>query len=383
MKILHVAYTVAGGLASYLEEICRFQTAVLGSDNVHFLVPAHNRSHMPTISAEQITEFAPAGQPLSRLTAFAFASRREIIGYKPDIVHLHSTFAGAIVRPIARLPFSRAKVIYCPHGWAFGMEVPFWRKVVYALIERSLCVLTDKIINISFFEEREALHWGIPASKMVVIRNGVAEEGASIPTYSNPLPNDKINLLFAGRHDQQKGLDILLQAFRDSQPSCAHLHIVGAPVVDATCSATEATDQGVTYYGWLRREEVFGLMRAADALVMPSRWEGFGLAAVEAMRLGKAVLASRRGGLAEVVEDGRTGLLFDVSSSEELKKLLKHLDRAQLLEFGQAGQQRFKALFTAERMNAELIGVYRSVYRGRVPSRPWRRQAGKQPVEDF
>ncbi|MFX6269921.1 glycosyltransferase, partial [Acinetobacter baumannii] len=85
----------------------------------------------------------------------------------------------------------------------------------------------------------------------------------------------------------------------------------------------------------------------ADVIVVPSRWEGFGLIAVEAMRAGLAVIASRVGGLAEVVEEGVTGFLVEPDKPEEIVNILRTVTREQLHEMGNAGREHFLNEFTS------------------------------------
>jgi glycosyltransferase involved in cell wall biosynthesis len=113
--------------------------------------------------------------------------------------------------------------------------------------------------------------------------------------------------------------------------------------------------------GWMTREQIVELYRSAQVLVVPSRWEGFGLVALEAMRCGCAVFASRVGGLEEVVDDGVSGLLFEPEDSAALAALLKNTTAPQLLAFGTAGRRRFERMFRIERVEGELDALYRAM----------------------
>jgi glycosyltransferase involved in cell wall biosynthesis len=366
MRVLHIAQSISGGIASYLEEIAAYQTSAFGENGVRFLLPAAQREHIPTIAAGQIAEFSPCERSCRGLLALAVASWREMRRFAPAIVHLHSTFAGAIARPMSALTQARTHVIYCPHGWSFGMETARSKQMLFALIERLLAPFSDAIVNISHWEHELACDNGIDPQRMVIIRNGIAPlpaDDRSSPSFGE----DRIHLIFVGRHDRQKGLDILLDAFAEAKSPNLHLHVVGAPVVDSM--AARPNSSYVTHYGWLGRRDVSDLIARADALVMPSRWEGFGLAALEAMRAGKPVLASRRGALTEIVEHGRTGLHFDPANRTELLGLLKGLDKDELRRMGAAARSRFLAHFTSERLNAELVALYQQVIDNKgVPS---------------
>jgi glycosyltransferase involved in cell wall biosynthesis len=133
--------------------------------------------------------------------------------------------------------------------------------------------------------------------------------------------------------------------------------VVGAAVV--ADSRSLAPPPNAREMGWLARERIAVLCGAADVLVVPSRWEGFGLVALEAMRCGCAVVASRTGGLPEVIEDGVSGLLFEPGDSDQLATLLEQLDAASWKAMGEAGRRRFEALFTIERIGDQLDALYR------------------------
>jgi glycosyltransferase involved in cell wall biosynthesis len=163
--------------------------------------------------------------------------------------------------------------------------------------------------------------------------------------------------LFVGRLDRQKGVDILYEALR-RLPERAFALVVGAAVV-AHRGGPVATPPNARVTGWLARERIAVLCRAADVLVVPSRWEGFGLVALEAMRCGCAVVASRTGGLPEVVDDGVSGLLFEPGDASQLAALLAQPDAASWKAMGAAGRRRFEAHFGIERVGDELDALYR------------------------
>ncbi|MEO7221440.1 MAG: glycosyltransferase, partial [Devosia sp.] len=100
---------------------------------------------------------------------------------------------------------------------------------------------------------------------------------------------------------------------------------------------------------------------AADVVVVPSRWEGFGLVAIEAMREGKPVIAHDVGGLPEIVSDHETGLLFSPLDAATLAAVLGSLDKQQLRAMGKAARRRFEAHFTDRAMHTATDQIYRRV----------------------
>ncbi len=114
------------------------------------------------------------------------------------------------------------------------------------------------------------------------------------------------------------------------------------------------------------RADVLELMNAGDVFVLPSVAEPFGLVLLEAMALGKAVVATRAGGPCEIVEEGVTGLLAASKNSGEMGAALLRLMRDPVLRaaYGEAGRRRFLEHFTAQRMAAETLAVYHAAVKG-------------------
>lgn len=355
MRIIHITETVFGGVGAYLDEIGRYQAQSLGPNNVFFLVPEGSAAMLPSIDEAQISEFAYYGRKPAGLIAFARAIARSIARLDPDIVHLHSTFAGLVGRLAMIMRPHRASLVYCPHGWAFGMEAAKSRKLFYGWCEKLLAQATDTIIVNSASERKLALYYGLPAGKLQIINNGIALEEPEVRAL---LPVPALHLAFIGRHDRQKGLDILLDAL--NQPACAHihLHVVGKSVTQKLSPLIGRTLSNVTFHGWLSRVQIATLLHKVDAVVMPSRWEAFGLVAIEAMRAGVPVIASNKGGLPEIVRHGIDGLIVDIDTPGALGRVLAQLEPSALRQLGRSAQARFRAEFTAERMNHEIATTY-------------------------
>jgi glycosyltransferase involved in cell wall biosynthesis len=109
------------------------------------------------------------------------------------------------------------------------------------------------------------------------------------------------------------------------------------------------------------RHDVLDLIHAGDLFVLPSLAEPFGLVLLEAMSLAKAVVATNAGGPAEIVENGKTGLLVPPSSPSALADAIASLlqDSGRRTEMGRAGLARFVSHFTADRMATDILNIYR------------------------
>ena len=163
---------------------------------------------------------------------------------------------------------------------------------------------------------------------------------------------------FVGRLEPRKGpLDLVEAAplIRTARPA-ARVVLVGDDPFGADPGYTEMvrSSSEVERYGWV--DGAAGLMRHLDVLVLPSREEPFGTVLAEAMAVGTPVVATRVGGLAEVVDDGVTGLLVEPGRPEELAQAVVRVleRRAQMGEAARAHARQFGADAYAERVAALL-----------------------------
>jgi glycosyltransferase involved in cell wall biosynthesis len=365
MKVLHVAESIKGGCGTYLNEIVPLQVRALGEHRVRCLVPREHAAQLPHVDPALVRTFDRPGR-LGGLPRLARDIDRLVRAWQPDLIHAHSTFAGALVRALSvlrRLP----PIVYCPHGWVFDVEQPRAARWATEWAERLMAPRSARIVAISEAERRRGEAAGIAPRRLVVVPNGIHAEA---PAASAPWDTPRLRVLFVGRLDRQKGVDVLVEA---AQPlgERVSVRIVGDAVV-AGKRMHPGTDAGpIEYLGWQDAAGVAAQINACDVVVMPSRWEGFGLVAVEAMRAGKAVWASAVGGLLEVVEDGVTGRLFPVGDVAALRALLAQAERTTLQRMGEAGRQRFLAHYTSDRTHAGLLRLYAEVLQ-RAPATPAR-----------
>ena len=352
--VAHVCETAKGGIATYLRLMHRSTSSVAQ----HYCVlPESHRTELGDDIAA--ATFVDSGRGCRRLWRLYKTVRLAIRKNQPDIIFFHSTFTLPVMI-VLRLLCVPAKFIYCPHGWA-ALRYPAssFKSRLVGRIEGLLVAFSDAVVNISDFDYDHAKRSNY-RGKHRLIENAVAEsEGDSIPA---PFRRDQpeINLLFIGRFDRQKGLDILLEACDRARKSRddLRLHIVGESVLgDGRLPQGGSLASSVVFHGWQSPASVQGFCEAADILVVPSRWEGFGLVVPEAFRAGTPVMVSDRSALPGLVERGKSGFVISLSIEAFARQLIS-LDKRQLDSMRSACRNSYESRFHASRFGNEFCQFF-------------------------
>ena len=198
-----------------------------------------------------------------------------------------------------------------------------------------------------------------------------------------------INVLFAGRFENRKGIDVLLEAIPAlcAQHKQARFILVGEdrPRANGATFAAEFRSRHarapfldrVMFAGKVSDAELERHLAQCDIFVGPSRYESFGLVFIEAMMFGKPAVGCRVGGMKEIIEDGVTGLLAEPGDVESLKAALSQLltDAGKRQAMGQAGRARFLEHYTREKVAERTVEFYRAVLRAEKQQKHEARQA--------
>lgn len=349
MRLLHVCETAKGGVGSYISLFAEFSPDDIVSSVV---VPEPHELQIGSRLARATFPYSRRGP--RAIWAMIRATGRQRRAFKPDVYFFHSTFSLFALLAL-RLGFDRTPALFCAHGWAvsrYGPTSVSGRLV--RLIEGTLCGLADRVINISAHElslARTLRYRG----RQVVIENAVPDAD---PGRDDLFAQDgeALRLLFVGRLDRQKGLDLLLEALAlpAAQRDDLRVHVVGESVNrDGQDRPLPAC---VRMHGWVPREEIDDWYRSADALIVPSRWEGFGLVVAEAFRNGTPALVSDRGGVKSLVTPGETGVIFEPDPSE-IASLIGRLDRAALRAMRPACRRVYEHRFAVDRFAADFTAL--------------------------
>jgi len=303
MRILHVAQPVDGGVAAYVLAACADQLArgwrvAVACPDGGRLADGLAAAGIPRLRWTAGRNPGPGSMAEARRLADIIEQRR------PDVLHLHAAKAGLAGRLRTRLR-RRLPTVFQPHGWSW-LAVDGGLRAATLTWERAAARWTDLFVCVGTAEAEAGREQGVPG-RYTVVRNGVdLRRYAVADTAARAAARHALGLdpgaplaVCVGRVTRQKGQDVLLAAWPRVRAACpdATLALVGDGDQLAALSATPAA--GVTFAGAV--DDVRPWLAAADLVVLPSRWEGLPLTALEAFASGRPVVASRVAGLAEVV----------------------------------------------------------------------------------
>ncbi|HTR72702.1 MAG TPA: glycosyltransferase, partial [Solirubrobacteraceae bacterium] len=253
---------------------------------------------------------------------------------KPGIVHAHSSKAGAIAR-LARLARPGTPVLYSPHGYAFkGYFERERQRTAYRAIERSLAALASRVICVCEAEARAARAIG-QAARVRIVHNGIAAaaEGPVDPAVAGLAKTGPVvgalTLLRPG-----KGIETLIDAVPGvlaGHPDAQVAIVGGGPGLEALRERARLAGVAEAVHFLGPSSDPMGVLRGMDVFVHPSWAESFPYVVLEAMSLGRAIVASDVGGIGEAIVDGESGRLVAARDPEDLgRATIALLDDAQL-----------------------------------------------------
>lgn len=354
MRLLNVCETAKGGVGSYLNYLSGMSSPSL---EMQFVVPAQHTVTLDDDLDLHRYDYPKRGATSVRnmITTFLKAKR----AFQPDVCFFHSTLSLAALAAM-RFRFDKTPAIYCAHSWAAGQYPDHSAKArVAKLIEGNFCGLADRIVNVSKGDLILAQQNGY-RGQQVVIENAVPEpisDARSDLFGANP---NETHLLFVGRMDPQKGLDLLLTAFADARRTRPdlYLHVVGEAVRHDGSSFD--VPEGVTLEGWVDKSRIDDWYRSADALIVPSRWEGLPLVIPEALRNGTPVFCSDKSGMAALVTPGKTGDAFALNQNA-IAACLRALNKPDLTQMRTACRASYEVRFSSTRLYQEMASLLEGI----------------------
>lgn len=273
--------------------------------------------------------------------------------FKADLIHAHWWFpSGMIAAALTRV--SRTKAITTMHG----TDVRMARSVVASRgIFRSVMSASHSVTTVSSWLASQVRELAPGVNPIVAPMPAATER---FTPGSSREPN---RFLFAGRLNRQKGLDHLLRGFA-SMKELAMLDVVGegddAASLKLLASQLGISDR-VVWHGQLVQDRLLHMYQKATAVVVPSTDEGLGLVAVEALLCETPVIAFRSGGLTDVIENDRTGILVTPGETAELANAMDRIlaNPGEAKELARAGREYAVRTFSPESAAARYQSIYR------------------------
>lgn len=303
---------------------------------------------------------------------------------RPHVVHTHTAKAGALGRVAAtvynlgRRRRDRCAIVHTFHGHVLsGYFSPLGSQAV-RWMERILGLMSDRIIAISESQKRDLVERFrvAPARKVVVVPLGL-DLSPMYAVQSSPdartllgFDRDAFVVVYVGRFVPVKNVPLLLTAFAAlvRMVPRARLALVGGGPLRATIEdqvrALGLSDT-TKFLGWV--EHLAPVYAAADLVVLTSNNEGTPVALIEAMAAGRSVVATRVGGVPDLVEDGTTGRLVPPGDAATLAATLADLahDASGRAALGAAARESVRLRFGADRLVGDIDRLYRTLVSSR------------------
>jgi glycosyltransferase involved in cell wall biosynthesis len=289
------------------------------------------------------------------LKAF-FLLIREIRRFKPDVVHTHTAKAGVLGRVAAFLARPSAKRIHTFHGHFLHGYFDSRKVQILILVEKMLGIITYTFVAIGNVVKNDLVNAGIANnSKFEVIYPGLQNLNLSPKSEARKtldLDPEKIYLVYVGRLTQIKRPDRLIDLARSLKVDHPKTHIVIAgagELLEELTAQSESESLPIKFLGW--RNDIDLILSASDIAVLCSDNEGIPLTLIQASQAGLPIVSTNVGSVSDIVLDGLTGILTEVSANgliQGVSKLLADPDlRARL---GESGQMRARKLFSSQAM---------------------------------
>jgi glycosyltransferase involved in cell wall biosynthesis len=290
---------------------------------------------------------------------------------KPDIIHLNSSKIGGL-GAFAGL-FYNSKTIFTAHGWAFNEERPYWQKFIIKFLHWVTIILSTKTISVSQNLINSLSGWPMISKKISVIHNGIdtinfVENAVArkILIQKNPLLqalSDKFWLGSLAELHKNKGLDVAIDTVSKISENKDFIFLILGEGEERKNLEKLIKEKGletkVFLLGFVQNAGT--LLKAFNAFILPSRTEALPYSLIEAGSARLPIIASRVGGIPEIIEDGKDGLLFKKENTEELENaIVKIIEKPNESEkLAQNIESKISNHFLIKNMLGETTKLYR------------------------
>ena len=297
---------------------------------------------------------------------------RELLKFD-NIAVVHDCFTAYFLMKFHRKEFSKSKFIFIYHNdgnlWSMLLEsypkLSIFKKYLDS-IENSIIARCDSIIMLSNAAKSrlETTKGAAVKNKLKVIYNGIPEFNEKTPT---AIYNDNfVNIVCVGTLCRRKGQDRcldLLSLLPSEMRVKVRLHFIGDGSLreDLNAQSLElGTNEQVFFHG--AKDDVYPYIAEADAYILLSRNEGLPLSIIEAMSLGLPILATKVGGVGELVIDGFNGFIHDEDSGSDCLQRFLSLSENKLSKMKLNSRTYYEANFTVNKMIENECKLFKEVF---------------------
>jgi len=280
---------------------------------------------------------------------------RLIRSVQAEVVHAHTSKAGVVGRFAARV--AGVPSIFTAHTWCFAEGTSWKWRVAGIPAERLAGRLCSAIINVSEANRDLAVrHRVSDQNRMLTIWNGIPDTSHRARPDASGVPR----IVMVARCAEQKDHSLMLRAIAGVERPARHSFVGDGPLLRSL--KAEADQVGVAdrveFLG--NRSDIPEILAQSHVFVLATKWEGFPLSILEAMRAGLPVIASNVGGVPEAVMEGKTGYVVDRGDADTFRDRLLALiaDSALRRRMGNAGRRRYETNFTLDHMLRKTMAVY-------------------------
>lgn len=321
--------------------------------------------------------------------------REKICSFQPDVIHVHNFFplaSPSIFTEARRYGIPTVMTVHnfrliCPGALLYrqgsvcescvNKTLP-WEGVLHACYRNSR-LQSASVAMMSAFHKMSATWRNIDRficltqfAKERLLNSSLGLDPTNIsikPNFSfdpfvensQKAPEQRSGFLYAGRLSEEKGIATLLEAFRGSD---LQLKVAGTGPLSRLVEEAARENSNITYLGFQEHPAVLELLKSARALILPSVWyENFPMIIVEALSAGTPVIASRMGGLPDIVEEGKNGFLFHAGDSQDLRKKLNEMTEPEAFRLGVQARRNYEEKYAPDINYQALIQIYESVVR--------------------
>lgn len=361
-KIVHVIESAAGGSFEYVRSLCDTFSSSLweivvvyskrpdSPDRVNEMFP----SHIKLIEMKMVRELS-----LTDVVAI-YKLKQILLRENPDLVHLHSSKAGAVGRLASY--GQKWKVVYTPHCFSFMQGLSIIKKRIFFAMEKCLAIGFPCYFLLGSRNEYDAAKSLTRSAKATLIYNAVETGHANDGANSNDFLCCTL-----GRITQAKNPELYLHIIgrlRLIYPNAQFLWIGDGEGRAKLEKNAEDMKVPLTITGWIAKDKVASWLKRSTVYVQTSDWEGLPFSLLEAMSYGKPVVASAIPSHKEVIESGIDGIIAK-SPETFLEAIVKITSSAELREqLSVAAMDKIKLHFSREVFDVQIKAFYNKVLEG-------------------